>query len=73
MMGAYFMATGLASKIAGLVGEAAQSMGELAIFWGVFGFCSAFGLLLLLFVKKLKKLTHGADDVDENLTLVEPE
>jgi POT family proton-dependent oligopeptide transporter len=73
MMGAYFMALGLASKIAGMVGEAAQSMGELAIFWGVFGFCAAFGLLLLAFVKKLKKLTHGADDVDENITLVEPE
>jgi POT family proton-dependent oligopeptide transporter len=73
MMGAYFMALGIASKIAGMVGEAAQSLGELAIFYGVFGFCAAFGILLLIFVKKLKKLTHGADEVDEKVTLVEPE
>ena len=73
MMGAYFMALGIASKIAGMVGEAAQSLGELAIFYGVFGFCAAFGILLLIFVKKLKKLTHGADDIDEKVTLVEPE
>jgi POT family proton-dependent oligopeptide transporter len=73
MMGAYFMALGIASKIAGMVGEAAQSLGELAIFYGVFGFCAAFGILLLIFVKKLKKLTHGADEVEEKVTLVEPE
>lgn len=73
MMGAYFLATGIASKIAGLVGEAAQSAGELTIFYGVFGFCAGFGILLIIFVKKLKKLTHGADDVDETITMVEPE
>jgi proton-dependent oligopeptide transporter, POT family len=73
MMGAYFLATGIASKIAGMVGEAAQSAGELTIFYSIFGFCTAFGILLILLVKKLKKLTHGADDVDEKLSFVEPE
>ena len=73
MMGAYFFATSLGNKVAGLVGEAAQESGELAIFLSVFGFCVAFGLLLLLFVKKLNALTHGADDVDENVTAVEAE
>ena len=28
----------------------------------IFGFTAAFGILLLLFLKKLKKLTHGAED-----------
>jgi POT family proton-dependent oligopeptide transporter len=73
MMGAYFFATGIASKLAGVVGEAAQSMGELTIFYGVFGFCVGFGLLLVIFVNKLKKLTHGADDVDQTVKVVEPE
>lgn len=73
MMGAYFLATGIASKIAGLIGEAAQTAGELTIFLGVFVFCVGFGLVLILFVKKLKKLTHGADDVVDTVVIVEPE
>jgi POT family proton-dependent oligopeptide transporter len=48
-------------------------MGELTIFYGVFGFCVGFGLLLIIFVKKLKKLTHGADDIKEDSPIVEPE
>jgi POT family proton-dependent oligopeptide transporter len=72
MMGAYFMVTGLGNKLASLVGEAAQNAGEYAIFMGVLIFCVSFGLLLIVFVKKLKKLTHGADDV-EALPIVEAE
>jgi len=70
MMGGYFMVTGLGSKIAGWLGEAAQEAGEFTIFISVFIFCVAFGLLLIIFVKKLKKLTHGADTV-QPLTIVE--
>jgi POT family proton-dependent oligopeptide transporter len=73
MMGAYFFATALGNKLAGLVGEAAMEAGELTIFWGLFGFCVGFGLLLILFVKKLKKLTHGADEVQKESLIVEPE
>lgn len=72
MMGAYFLMTGLGNKIAGLIGEAAQEAGELPIFLSVFGFCVAFGILLIIFVKKLKQLAHGADDVTEK-AIVEPE
>ena len=72
-MGAYFMVSGIGNKLAGYIGEAAQNAGEYAIFMGVFIFCVSFGLLLVVFVKKLKKLTHGADDVDPKLVIVEPE
>jgi len=73
MMGAYFMVSGVGNKVAGYVGEAAQNAGEYAIFMGVLIFCVSFGLLLVLFVKKLKKLTHGADDIDPKVVIVEAE
>lgn len=72
MMGAYFMVSGLGNKVAGWIGEAAQDTGEYTIFMSVFTFCVAFGLLLIIFVKKLKKLTHGADTV-KALPIVEAE
>jgi POT family proton-dependent oligopeptide transporter len=72
-MGAYFMVSGIGNKLAGYIGEAAQDAGEYTIFMGVFIFCVSFGLLLVLFVKKLKKLTHGADDIDPKVVIVEAE
>jgi proton-dependent oligopeptide transporter, POT family len=63
MMGIYFAATGLGNKVAGLVGELAQEAGELEVFMGIFIFCVLFGGLLLIFFKKLKTLTHGAEDI----------
>ena len=66
MMGVYFAATGLGNKVAGLVGELATRAGELEVFTGIFLFCLLFGLLLLIFFKKLKALTHGADEITEN-------
>lgn len=62
MMGAYFAVTGLGNKVAGLVGEAAEKAGALEVFTYVTIFCLAFGLLLIVFVKKLKALSHGAED-----------
>jgi POT family proton-dependent oligopeptide transporter len=64
MMGIYFAATGLGNKLAGLVGELAQSAGELEVFTGIAIFCSAFGFIILVFYKKLKSLTHGAEDMN---------
>jgi len=63
MMGLYFAATGFGSKLAGLVGESVESASELEIFTGIFFFTIAFGVLLLIFLKKLKALTHGAEDL----------
>lgn len=66
MMGIYFAATGIGNKLAGLVGELATHAGELEVFTGIFIFCLLFGLLLLLFFKKLKTLTHGAEEITES-------
>jgi POT family proton-dependent oligopeptide transporter len=67
MMGLYFGATGLGGKLAGMLGELATSLGELEVFTGIFIFCVLFGALLLVFFKKLKTLTHGAENIDEDL------
>ena len=66
MMGSYFAATGIGNKVAGLLGESASHAGELQIFTGIFIFTAIFGILLLVFLKKLKALTHGAEDLIED-------
>lgn len=65
MMGAYFAATGLGNKVAGIVGEWSQSAGELEIFTGIAIFCTAIGLLVIALLKPLKRLAHGAEDTQE--------
>ena len=58
--------TGFGNKLAGLLGEASQSLGEYAIFTGIAVFTFLFGALLIALLKPLKRLTHGAED-DEHL------
>ena len=65
-MGVYFAMTGFGNKLAGLLGEASQSMGEFTIFTGIAIFCVVFGCIVLLFRTKLEKLTHGAEDDNQN-------
>ncbi len=48
--------------------EEQQSEQEYKTFMWLTIFTAAFGLLLLLFLKKLKKLTHGAEDNERDLT-----
>ena len=62
MMGVYFAATGLGSKVAGIVGEAASDFGEYTIFLGILIFTVIVGSLFILILKPLKRLTHGAED-----------
>ena len=68
MMGAYFAATGLGNKVAGLLGEAAADAGEKAIFTGIVITTVTIGLIVLAMLKPLKRLTHGAEDLvlDDN-------
>ena len=64
MMGVYFAMTGFGNKLAGLLGESASTYGEFTIFTGIAIFCVAFGMVVLLFRKKLEVLTHGIEDTE---------
>lgn len=68
MMGVYWAATGLGNKVAGIIGESSVQAGELKVFGGLFIFAVLFGILVILLLKPLKRLTHGAED---NEVLVE--
>lgn len=68
MMGLYFATTGLGNKLAGLLGESASEFGEYTVFTGIAVFCILFGLLIWMFIKKLKALTHGAEDNERKMT-----
>ncbi len=67
MMGVYFAATGLGNKVAGIVGESASDFGEYTIFSGILVFTVIIGLLFILLLKPLKRLTHGAEDNEREL------
>ncbi len=71
MMGAYFAITGLGNKAAGILGEAAQEAGEMAVFSVIALACLFVGILIFLFVKKLKVISHGAEDDITELSGVE--
>lgn len=62
MMGIYFAMSGLGNYVAGRLGVLAQDLGEMQIFGGIAVFTITFGILVLLFLRKLKALTHGAED-----------
>lgn len=67
MMGIYFAMTGFGNKVAGLLGEASESLGEFTIFTGIAVFCVIFGGLVMLFRNKLEALTHGAEDNERDM------
>ena len=70
MMGVYFAATGLGGKVAGILGEKSSDFGEYTIFTGITIFTVVFGILVIVLLKPLKRLTHGAED---NESIVEHE
>lgn len=53
--------------------EEEQSAQEYKTFRMLVIFTVAFGILLILFLKKLKKLTHGAEEAERDLSLEEAE
>lgn len=73
MMGVYFAATGLGSKVAGIVGEAASNFGEYTIFLGILIFTVIIGSLFIVILKPLKRLTHGAEDNEREMHSYESE
>src|SRR5210317_178073 len=62
MMGIYFAMTGFGNKLAGLLGESAEGLGEFTVFTGIAVFCILFGFIVMIFRKKLEVLTHGAEE-----------
>jgi POT family proton-dependent oligopeptide transporter len=70
MMGAYFAATGLGNKVSGILGESATDIGELNLFTLITLFTVLFGLIVILMLKPLKRLTHGVEDKEKDLTFV---
>ncbi|WP_299162648.1 peptide MFS transporter [uncultured Tenacibaculum sp.] len=73
MMGIYFATTGLGNKAAGLLGESSSIFGEFKVFTGIAIFCVVFALLVFIFLKKLKALTHGAEDNEVDFSTKEAE
>lgn len=67
MMGVYFAATGLGNKVAGIIGESASEFGELYIFSGIVLFTVVIGVLFIIILKPLKRLTHGAEESERIL------
>ena len=65
MMGVYFAATGLGNKLPGSVGESASEYGEYSIFLGITGFTVIIGILFILLLKPLKRLTHGVEEQEK--------
>lgn len=64
MMGAYFAATGFANIAAAEVGKLAGKLGELSIFAGLVVVSVFTGSLLLVFARRLKKMTRE-DELEE--------
>ncbi len=67
-MGLYWAATGLGNKVAGLIGQASEELGEFEIFTGIAVVWSIIGLLVIAMLKPLKRLAHGADDGDAKMS-----
>ncbi|MGB3142895.1 MAG: peptide MFS transporter [Maribacter sp.] len=73
IMGLYWAATGLGNKVAGLIGQASQELGEFEIFTGIAIIWSLIGVLVIIMLKPLKRLAHGAEDGESKISDEEAE
>lgn len=74
MMGAYFAIVGLGNKAAGMIGGVAQEAGEMTVFGIIAAACLFIGIMLFFLVKKLKAISHGAEDLKEGSSVfVDPD
>ena len=65
---------GLGNKAAGMIGGAAEDGGEMTVFGVIAAACLLIGILLFFLVKKLKAISHGAEDLNETPpAFVDPE
>ena len=56
----------IGNKVAGAIGGLSEDAGDFEIFTGIAITCTLFGLLIIAILKPLKRLTHGAEDFQEN-------
>ncbi len=61
IMGIYFAAIGIGNKLAGIIGQYSERLGEKFIFLGITIVCACVGLVVIFFNKRLSKLSHGVD------------
>lgn len=73
IMGLYWAATGLGNKVAGLIGQASQELGEFEIFTGIAVIWSLIGILVIFLLKPLKRMAHGAEDGESKISDEEAE
>ena len=62
IMGIYFAAIGIGNKLAGSIGQYSEKLGEKLIFLGITSVCILVGLSVILFNKRLSKMSHGIDN-----------
>ena len=62
IMGIYFATIGIGNKIAGIIGQYSQALGEKIIFLGITVICVFVGGLVIIMHKRLIMLSHGVDD-----------
>jgi len=62
IMGIYFAAIGMGNKLAGLIGQYSERLGEQKVFLGITLICLLVGSMVLFFHKSLNNLSHGADN-----------
>jgi POT family proton-dependent oligopeptide transporter len=59
----WFLSNAAANKLAGMLGGAAESVGDKGMFGIIVLFTAAAGLTLLALSGWLQRMTHGAEDV----------
>jgi len=62
VMGIYFATIGLGNKLAGTIGQHSDNLGEKTVFLGIFFVCLVTGFVIIIFQKRLKRLSHGLDN-----------
>ncbi len=62
IMGVYFATIGLGNKLAGIIGEHSQALGEKVIFIGITVICVFVGGFVIMIHRRLIRLSHGVDD-----------
>ena len=58
----YFATIGLGNKLAGIIGQYSQALGEKLIFISITVICVFVGGFVIIIHKKLIRLSHGVDD-----------